>query len=262
MNILQSVILAIVEGITEFLPISSTGHMIIFSSLMGIGADPFVKMFTIAIQFGAIFSVVVLYWKRFLQTFDFYVKLMIGFLPIGILGFALHKKIDALLENVTVVGITLFTGGVVFLFIDKWLQSDKPTEDTIDNPKALKIGLFQAIALIPGISRSAATIIGGLTQKLSRKAAAEFSFLLAVPTMFIATAFKLSKYQKEYGFHKSDLNLLLIGNVVAFLVALVAIRFFITFVTKHGFKAFGWYRIIVGAAILICAMLHVHLEVL
>jgi undecaprenyl-diphosphatase len=262
MNIIQSVILAIVEGLTEFLPVSSTGHMIIFSSIMGIGSDPFVKMFTIAIQFGAIFSVVILYWKRFIQSFDFYVKLLIGFLPIGLLGFALHKKIDALLENVTVVGITLLSGGIVFLFIDKWLKSDKTPEDTIDNPKALKIGFFQAIALIPGISRSAATIIGGLTQGLSRKAAAEFSFLLAVPTMFIATAFKLYKYQKEYGIHKSDLSLLLIGNAVAFIVALFAIRFFIKFVTKHGFKAFGWYRIIVGAAILICALLNVHLEVL
>ena len=277
MNLIQSVILAIVEGITEFLPVSSTGHMIIFSNIMGIQPTDFVKMFTIAIQFGAILSVVVLYWKRFLQSFDFYVKLFIAFLPIGIIGFLFHKKIDALLENVTVVGTTLFLGGVVFLFIDKWLEpegdkndkvldkpldTDNPKEEAVDNLKALKIGFFQAIAVIPGVSRSAATIIGGLTQKLSRKAAAEFSFLLAVPTMFVATAFKLYKYQKEVGFHKADLGLLAIGNAIAFIVAIFAIRFFIQFVTKHGFKVFGWYRIVVGGAILICYFLKVPLQVL
>jgi undecaprenyl-diphosphatase len=262
MSLIQSIILAIVEGITEFLPISSTGHMIIFSNIMGIAPTDFVKMFTIAIQFGAILSVVVLYRKRFLQSIDFYIKLAIAFLPIGIIGFLLHKKIDALLENVTVVGITLFTGGIIFLFIDKWLKNEAVTDDTIDNPKALKIGFFQAIAVIPGVSRSAATIIGGLTQKLSRKAAAEFSFLLAVPTMFVATAFKLYKYQKEVGFHKSDLGLLAVGNVIAFIVAIFAIRFFIKFVTKHGFKVFGWYRILVGGAILICYFLKVPLQVL
>jgi undecaprenyl-diphosphatase len=277
MNLIQSVILAIVEGITEFLPVSSTGHMIIFSNIMGIQPTDFVKMFTIAIQFGAILSVVVLYWKRFLQSFDFYVKLFIAFLPIGIIGFLFHKKIDALLENVTVVGTTLFLGGVVFLFIDKWLEpegqkndkvldkpldADNPKEEAVDNLKALKIGFFQAIAVIPGVSRSAATIIGGLTQKLSRKAAAEFSFLLAVPTMFVATAFKLYKYQKEVGFHKADLGLLAIGNAIAFIVAIFAIRFFIQFVTKHGFKVFGWYRIVVGGAILICYFLKVPLQVL
>ncbi|MFI5149897.1 MAG: undecaprenyl-diphosphate phosphatase [Bacteroidia bacterium] len=278
MNLIQSVVLAIVEGITEFLPISSTGHMIIFSNIMGIEPTAFVKMFTIAIQFGAILSVVALYWKRFVQSIDIYIKLGIAFLPIGIIGFLFHKKIDALLENVTVVGITLFLGGVVFLFIDKWLDKglsiesktlDKPLEESgrtpeeaLDNVKAIKIGLFQAIAVIPGVSRSAATIIGGLTQNLSRKAAAEFSFLLAVPTMFVATVFKLYKYQKEVGFHKADLSLLAIGNAIAFLVAIFAIRFFIKFVTKHGFKVFGWYRIIVGGAILICYFLKVPLQVL
>ncbi|HXC05884.1 MAG TPA: undecaprenyl-diphosphate phosphatase [Bacteroidia bacterium] len=279
MNLIQSVILAIVEGITEFLPISSTGHMIIFSNIMGIQPTEYVKMFTIAIQFGAILSVVALYWKRFIQSFDFYIKLFIAFLPIGIIGFLFHKKIDALLENVTVVGITLLAGGVVFLFIDKWLSRDLPVteskildkpldvtektpEELLDNAKALKIGFFQAIAVIPGVSRSAATIIGGLTQNLSRKAAAEFSFLLAVPTMFVATLFKLYKYQKEVGFHKTDLSMLALGNAIAFLVAIFAIRFFIRFVTKHGFKVFGWYRILVGGAILACYFLKVPLQIL
>lgn len=183
MNFLESIILAVVEGITEFLPVSSTGHMIIASSIMGISTDEFVKMFTVAIQFGAILSVIVLYWKRFFQSLDFYFKIGVAFLPAAVLGFLLNDYIDAMLENVIVVAISLLLGGIVLLFIDKWMNNEGNTNDEVTYPKALTIGFFQVIAMIPGVSRSAATIIGGLSQKMTRQAAAEFSFFLAVPTM-------------------------------------------------------------------------------
>jgi undecaprenyl-diphosphatase len=249
MGVIEAILLAIVEGITEFLPISSTGHMIIASSMMGIAASPFVKMFTVAIQFGAILSVMVLYWKRFLQSFDFYFKLLVAFLPAAVLGFLLNDFIDALLENVVVVGLTLFLGGFVLLFIDKWLKNEKDAEDSITYPKALKIGFFQVIAMIPGVSRSAATIIGGLQQKLTRKAAAEFSY-------------KMLKYHKEVGFVASDAMVLLLGNIVAFVVALIAIKGFIAYLTKHGFRIFGWYRIVVGAIIIGCYLMGFPLQIL
>jgi len=250
MDIFQAIVLAIVEGITEFLPVSSTGHMIIVSSIMGIAANDFVKMFTVAIQFGAILSVIVLYWKRFFQTLDFYFKLAVAFIPAAVLGFLLNDFIDALLENVVVVAISLLLGGIILLFVDKWFNHKE--EDEVTYKKALTIGFFQVIAMIPGVSRSAATIIGGLSQKMSRKAAAEFSFFLAVPTMFAATAYKMLKFYKSGGFDSADNNwmILLIGNAVAFVVALVAIKGFISYLTKHGFKVFGWYRIIVGSIIL------------
>jgi len=250
MDIFQAIVLAIVEGITEFLPVSSTGHMIIVSSIMGIAANDFVKMFTVAIQFGAILSVIVLYWKRFFQTLDFYFKLAVAFIPAAVLGFLLNDFIDALLENVVVVAISLLLGGIILLFVDKWFNHKE--EDEVTYKKALTIGFFQVIAMIPGVSRSAATIIGGLSQKMSRKAAAEFSFFLAVPTMFAATAYKMLKFYKSGGFDSADNNwmILLIGNAVAFVVALIAIKGFISYLTKHGFKVFGWYRIIVGSIIL------------
>ncbi len=250
MTDIQALILAIVEGLTEYLPVSSTGHMIIASSLMGIAADDSVKMFTIAIQFGAILSVVVLYWKRFFQSLDFYLKLAVAFLPAAVLGFLLNDFIDSLLENVVVVAAALFLGGIILLFVDKWFEN-KETDDTITFPKALNIGFFQVISMIPGVSRSAATIIGGLTQKLSRKAAAEFSFFLAVPTMFAATAYKMLKFYKGGGAITDYLHVLAIGNIVAFVVAMIAIKGFIAFLTKYGFRIFGWYRIVVGSVILI-----------
>jgi undecaprenyl-diphosphatase len=250
MGILEAVILAIVEGITEYLPVSSTGHMIIASSILGIQSDEFVKMFTVAIQFGAILSVIVLYWKRFFQTFDFYLKLAVAFLPAAVLGFLLNDFIDSLLENVIVVAISLLLGGILLLFIDKWLDNENSNDDEVTWKKALTIGFFQVIAMIPGVSRSAATIIGGLSQKLTRKAAAEFSFFLAVPTMFAATGYKMLKYHKEFGFNADNIPVLMIGNIVAFIVALIAIKGFIAFLTKNGFKVFGWYRIIVGSIIL------------
>ncbi len=263
MNFWEAIILAIVEGITEFLPVSSTGHMIIASSLMGIADNPFTKTFTVAIQLGAILSVVVLYWKRFLQSFDFYVKLIIAVIPALVFGKLLDDYIDSLLGNVLVVGFMLFAGGVFLVFIDYLIKENKSDENQeITNAKAFKIGLFQCIAMIPGVSRSAATIVGGLLQKLNRKTAAEFSFFLAVPTMFAATAYKLLKFYKEgVGFQHDQISLLIVGNIVAFIVAMFAIKSFITYLTKHGFKVFGYYRIIVGLIIILLVMFGVDLKV-
>jgi undecaprenyl-diphosphatase len=251
-NIIDAIIIAIVEGITEFLPISSTGHMIITESILGLEITDFVKAFTICIQFGAILAVVMLYWKRFFQTVDFYFKLFVAFLPAAILGFLLDKYIDEMLGSVLTVSITMLLGGIILLFVDKWFN--KPAQDQeMTYIKALKIGFFQCISMIPGVSRSAATIVGGMTQKLTRTTAAEFSFFLAVPTMFAATVFKLYKLYKTDTliFTQDHIMILVIGNVVAFVVAMLAIKVFITYLTKHGFKLFGYYRIIVGLAILI-----------
>jgi len=262
MSILESIILAIIEGLTEFLPVSSTGHMIIASSLMGIASNPFTKMFTVAIQLGAILSVVVLYWKRFFQSIDFYLKLLVAFIPAAIFGLLFNDKIDALLERVDVVGYTLIVGGIIFLFIDKIFEKTEESEQVVTYPIALKIGFFQTIAMIPGVSRSAATIIGGLTQKLSKKTAAEFSFFLAVPTMFAATALSMLKFFTKGGsFGAAEISLLAVGNIVAFIVGMIAIKSFITFLTKHGFRLFGYYRIIVGLVILILYYLHVQLTI-
>jgi undecaprenyl-diphosphatase len=255
MTVVEAIIIAIVEGITEFLPVSSTGHMIVTSTIMGIAHDDFTKFFTVAIQLGAILSVIVLYWKRFFQTIGFYFKLVVAFIPAAILGYLFSDQIDSLLENATVVGFMLIIGGVIFLFIDK-LFDDKNAKDEIPTYKnAFIIGCFQCIAMIPGVSRSASTIIGGLTQKLTRKAAAEFSFFLAVPTMFAATAKKgLDYYSQGLTINSEQIQLLAIGNIVAFIVAMLAIKTFITFLTKHGFKLFGYYRIIAG--IIILAMIY------
>jgi undecaprenyl-diphosphatase len=260
MSIIQAIILAIIEGFTEFLPISSTGHMIIGSSLMGIASDPFTKMFTVAIQFGAILSVIVLYWKKFLpqrdsihQAVNFYLKLIVAFIPAAIIGFILNDWIDQLLERVDVVGFALIAGGIFFLFVDKIFQkNEEQLDQSISYPSALKIGFFQTVAMVPGVSRSAATIIGGLSQKLNKKAAAEFSFFLAVPTMFAATLYKMYKFYDEgSAFGSHEISLLIIGNVVAFVVAILAIKSFINFLTRHGFRMFGYYRIIVGLIIII-----------
>jgi len=263
MNIVQSIILAIIEGITEFLPISSTGHMIIGSSLLGIAENEFVKNYTVIIQFGAILSVVVLYWKRFFKSIDFYIKLLVAFIPAAVIGLLASDYIDMLLENVIVVAVTLLLGGIFLLFVDKIFERNESNPDGEPNIKsAFIIGVFQVIAMIPGISRSAATIIGGLAQKLTRKAAAEFSFFLAVPTMFAATCYKLLKiYQSQAGFTSHDIQILAIGNIVAFIVAMFAIKFFISFLTKHGFKVFGYYRIVVGLIILALYFAGVDLQI-
>ena len=252
MNIIHAIVLAIIEGITEFLPVSSTGHMIIASSVMGIQSNDFVKLFTVAIQLGAILSVVVLYFKRFFQTIGFYYKLFVAFIPAAVFGLLFSKKIDALLESALTVGITLFIGGIILLFVDKWFNNpDVKEEKEISYLTALKIGFFQCLSMIPGTSRSAATIVGGMAQKLSRKAAAEFSFFLAVPTMFAATAKKLYDFYKEgHTITGEEIKLLAIGNVIAFVVALLAIKTFITFLERRGFQLFGWYRILVGGIII------------
>lgn len=254
MNTLQAIVLAIIEGITEFLPVSSTGHMIIASSFYGIAQDDFTKLFTIVIQLGAILSVVVLYFKRFFQTLDFYFKLLVAFIPAVVLGLLLSDFIDSLLENPVTVAVSLLIGGIILLKVDDWFNKPNTAETSqeISYSQAFKIGMFQCLAMIPGVSRSGASIVGGMSQKLTRTTAAEFSFFLAVPTMFGATAKKCYDYYKD-GFVLTDeqTNLLIIGNVVAFIVALLAIKTFIGFLTKNGFKVFGYYRIIAGIALLL-----------
>ena len=262
MEIWQAIVLAIVEGITEFLPVSSTGHMIIVSSFMGIASDSFVKLFTIAIQFGAILSVIVLYWKRFFQSFEFYFKIFLAFIPAAIIGFLLNDFIDALLERVDVVAYMLIAGGIFFLWVDKIFKQNETQPKDSTYLSSFKIGLFQLLALIPGVSRSAATIIGGLTQGLNKKDAAEFSFFLAVPTMFAATSYKLFSYWKNGGtFGDNEISILLMGNIVAFIVAMLAIKSFIAYLTKHGFKVFGYYRIILGVILLIFLTLGYDLKI-
>jgi undecaprenyl-diphosphatase len=259
----EAFVIAVVEGLTEFLPVSSTGHMIITQAILGIKSDEFVKLFTINIQFGAIVSVLVLYWKRFLQSFSFYTKLLIAFIPAAVIGLLAGDIIDELLESPLVVAISLLVGGIVLLFVDKLFQTED-SEKQVDNRSAFMIGLFQCIAMIPGVSRSAATIIGGMAQNLSRKTAAEFSFFLAVPTMAAATGYKLLKViLKDDGIDTitSQLDVLLFGNLIAFIVAMLAIKFFISFLTKYGFKLFGWYRIIAGAVILILLALGIDLSI-
>jgi len=254
----EALILAIVEGITEFLPVSSTGHMILAEGIMGMKSNDFVQAFIINIQFGAILSVVVLYWKRFFQTMKFYYKLFIAFIPAAVFGLLLSDYIDMLLENVIVVAVMLILGGIVLVFVDKWFEN-RVHNDEITYPKALKIGFFQVIAMIPGVSRSAATIIGGMTQNLSRQAAAEFSFFLAVPTMLAASGYKL--WKNSSAITTDNIDILIFGNVVAFIVALIAIKSFIAFLTKYGFKMFGYYRIVVGVVILLLLGMGYQLEV-
>ena len=270
MNVFETIVIAIVEGLTEFLPVSSTGHMIIAQNLLGVESTDFVKAFTFIIQFGAILSVLILYWKRFFQLnstpvpedtpwvkrilhkYDFYWKLFIAFIPAAVFGLLFSDAIDAMLERVEVVAVTLILGGIFMIFCDRIFN--KGSEKTeLTEKRALMVGLFQCISMIPGVSRSMATIVGGMSQRLTRKAAAEFSFFLAVPTMLAATVYKVYKLVKDGGLDiiTDNLSTLLIGNAVAFIVALLAIKFFINFVTKYGFKAFGWYRIIVGGIILI-----------
>jgi undecaprenyl-diphosphatase len=264
MNILEAIIIAIVEGLTEFLPISSTGHMIITSSLLGVAKNDFTKVFEVAIQLGAILAVVALYWRRFFDfaRWQFYVKLIIGVVPALLLGFLFNDAIEAFMESPTTVAVTMLAGGVVLLFIDKvFTHQPIKTDDQISYGKSFLIGCWQVISMIPGVSRSAATIIGGMQQKLTRNLAAEFSFFLAVPTMFAASAYSL--FLKKWdgsGVEKRGYELIMesqqnitafvVGNIVAFIVALLAIRFFINFLKQYGFKVFGAYRIIAGIVLL------------
>lgn len=263
MTILESIIIAVVEGLTEFLPISSTGHMILTQDILGMQSTAFTKAFTVIIQFGAILSVLLYYWRRFLPYspkgtsadnprtdglagFKLYILMLVGFLPAAVLGFLFDDYIDQLLGNLWVIVATLFIGGIAMIYLDKRLaqQTDRP----VTLKRAFTIGLFQCIAMIPGVSRSMATIFGGMQQGLTRAQAAEFSFFLAIPTMFGATLYKTYKLYKDFGISifQDNWEVLLIGNIVAFLVALAAIKYFIGFVSKYGFRAFGVYRIILA----------------
>ena len=252
MNLFEAIIIAIVEGITEYLPVSSTGHMIITSSLLGIHTDEFTKLYEVAIQLGAIFAVVVLYWKKFIDfgRWQFYVKLIVAVIPALILGALFSDTINALLESPTTVAVSLLAGGIILLFIDKvFTVHTVEQEDQISYRRAFIIGFWQCLAMVPGVSRSASSIIGGMHQKLTRRLAAEFSFFLAVPTMCAATGYKLLKGYET--FTAEHVKLLVLGNIVAFIVAILAIKFFIGFLQKHGFKLFGWYRIVAGIILLI-----------
>lgn len=266
MTITEAIIIAIVEGLTEFLPVSSTGHMIIASSLLGIQKDEFTKLFEVAIQFGAILSVIILYWGRFFQfhRWQFYIKLLIGVIPALLLGFLFSDKIDAMLESPTTVAVAMLAGGIVLMFIDSMLKNARiESDDQITYSQSFITGIWQTIAMIPGVSRSAASIIGGMSQKFTRNLAAEFSFFLAVPTMFAATAYSVfvKKWTGNGGMERKGYELILesndnliafiVGNIVAFVVAMLAIRFFINYLKIYGFKIFGLYRILAGIILLV-----------
>lgn len=281
MTILQAIVLAIVEGLTEFLPISSTGHMILAQGIMGMESDEYIRAFTVMIQFGAILSVLVLYWKRFFSanaapsmTFRgkvltnrwkrlgyFYLSLIVALVPAMVIGLLFESYIDKLLSNVSIVAVMLLLGGIFMLFIDRIFSAKGKEHPTLLN--SFFIGCFQVLAMVPGVSRSMATIVGGMQQGLSRKSAAEFSFFLAVPTMLGATLLKAYKLYKDSGMEifRDNATTLILGNIIAFLVAMAAIRFFINYLTKYGFKLFGYYRIVVGAVILLLMALNVPLSV-
>lgn len=267
MDFIHAIILAIVEGLTEFLPISSTAHMIFTSSVFGIQQDEFVKMFQVSIQFGAILAVVVSYYKKFLNfgSVQFYIKLVLAVIPALILGKLFDDKIEAVLEKPIPIAVVLILGGIVFLFIDKVFKNTEIDEEPqITRKSALIIGFWQCLAMMPGTSRAAASIIGGMQQKLTMRMAAEFSFFLAVPTMFAVTCYSVflkdweltdkvtNKITEVKGyemlFDGNNLTLFLVGNVIAFIVAMLAIKFFIEVLKKYGFKMWGWYRIILGVA--------------
>lgn len=252
MSLVEAIIIAIVEGLTEYLPVSSTGHMIIAGSLLNIEPDEFSKLYIVSIQLGAILAVVVLYWKKFMDfsRWKFYLKLVIAVIPALGLGFLFSDSIDALLESPTTVAIALLLGGILLLFIDRYFTHNQiDREEDVSNKRAFLTGLWQCIAMIPGVSRSAASIIGGMQQGMTRRLAAEFSFFLAVPTMCAATGYKL--LQGYQTFTSEHIKLLVIGNIIAFIVAILAIRFFIGFLQKYGFRLFGWYRIVAGIVLLI-----------
>lgn len=264
MSIIDAIIIAIIEGLTEFLPVSSTGHMIIASSFLGIHKEEFTKLFEVAIQLGAILAVVLVYWHKFFKFNDwkFYAKLIVGVLPALLLGYFFSDQIDALLESPVVVAVSLLLGGIILLFVDKAFNNPRIHRDEqISYGNAFITGLWQCLAMIPGVSRSAASIIGGMQQKMTRNVAAEFSFFLAVPTMCAASAYSLfikdwdSTAVTRKGYEiilssQENITAFITGNIVAFVVAILAIKFFISFLKKYGFKVFGWYRIIAGIILL------------
>ncbi|MBN8695446.1 MAG: undecaprenyl-diphosphate phosphatase [Bacteroidetes bacterium] len=255
MSYIQAIIIAIIEGLTEFLPVSSTGHMILADSLMAIQDKEFAKTFEIVIQLGAIMAVLLLYIKRFFVGLDIYMKLFVAFLPTGIIGFFAYKTIKHYLFNPFTVSISLIVGGVVLILLDKWSEQKRSEYKEIEDityQGAVKIGLIQCLSMIPGVSRAAATIFGGVFSGFDRKQAAEFSFLLAIPTMFAASGYDLLK--EKDNIHSDDITILLLGALVAFVVAIVAVKAFVAFLTKYGFKHFGYYRIILGVLFLVYAL--------
>jgi len=256
MTIFDAFILGVVEGLTEFLPVSSTGHLILVSTLLGLKQTPFQKTFEVAIQLGSILAVLALYYRRLFTDIELWKRIIVAFIPTGVLGFLLYKFIKGYLFNPYVVAVMLILGGVAFIVVEYWLAYRPPAikdEDQIPYPKAFAIGLFQSLAMIPGTSRSGATIIGGLLLGLDRKTAAEFSFLLAIPTMFVATGYDLFKHYREFQF--GNWELLAVGFVTAFVTAFVVVKWFLNFIKKHTFIPFGIYRIAVGALFLLMAAL-------
>ena len=263
MGILEAIIIAIVEGITEFLPISSTGHMIITQAILGVESNQFTKAFTVIIQFGAITSVLFLYWKRFFQSIDFYVKLFIAFIPAAVMGLLFGDLIDDMLEQVDIVAVSLLLGGWILIYSDKWFAQNLHAEEApVTRKNAFVVGLFQCIALIPGVSRSAATIIGGMMSGWNKKQAAEFSFFLAVPTMFAASLKKTYDVVKiDYHIITDHWGIMLLGCVVAAAVAFLSIKTLMKILQNKGFAPFGWYRVILGGTILALLMARVPLEI-
>ena len=264
MNWFDAIVLAIIEGLTEFLPVSSTGHMVLASSFMGVGGDDFTKLFIIVIQLGAIMAVFALYFKRFFQGTNFYIRLFIAFIPAAVMGILFADNIDKLLENPLAVAVALVAGGLILLFVDGWFKSPRTNAvDEISYWDAFKVGCFQCLAMVPGVSRSGATIVGGMSQKMSRHVAAEFSFFLALPTMAGATAKKtLDYFQQHHTLSTEQVHMLALGNVVAFIVAILVIKGFIGFLNRHGFRLFGWYRIVLGSAILVLLALGIEMQVI
>lgn len=255
MSYIQAIIIAIIEGLTEFLPVSSTGHMILADSLMAIQDKEFAKTFEIVIQLGAIMAVLLIYIKRFFVGLDIYMKLFVAFLPTGVIGLLAYKTIKHYLFNPFTVSISLIVGGVVLILLDKWSEQKRSEYKEIEDityQGAIKIGLIQCLSMIPGVSRAAATIFGGVFSGFDRKQAAEFSFLLAIPTMFAASGYDLLK--EKDNIHSDDITILLLGAFVAFVVAIVAVKAFVAFLTKYGFKHFGYYRIILGVLFLVYAL--------
>ena len=256
MNLWQAVLLGVVEGLTEFLPVSSTGHLILASHLMGIGEESFTKSFEIAIQSGAILAVVFLYLERFLKDLEVWKRIIVAFLPTGALGFLLYKFIKSyLIGNEKVVVASLIGGGIFLLFADRLCERYCHIGDIsqLSYKRAFVVGVFQSLAMVPGVSRSASTIIGGMLMGLNRRTAAEFSFLLAVPTMFVATSYDLYKSHGE--FNTSEWYLLAVGFLSSFITALITVKLFLGYVSKHSFVPFGIYRILVG---IIYAVFFIH----
>lgn len=253
MTYFEAFIIALVEGLTEFLPVSSTGHMILASAALGLRTSSFLNLFIISIQFGAILSVVALYWKRFFVGFQFYINIAYAALPTLIIAFLLKKYVDQALGSVHIVGINLFIGGWIMLYLEPYFNKKSEFKEKIKPYNFFLIGVFQAISIFPGVSRSAATIYGGMFQGMTRKDAAEFSFVLAVPIMFLATVKDLYDFLKEgtSALNTQEISLLFFGNIVAFIIAVLAIKFFVSYIVKYGFKVFAYYRIIIGLLVIL-----------